>query len=113
MPETPENQAAYPQPVAQKPGLGLPLARIAAVFSLACGALLERGIGRYAGKGPSERGLRRTLLGLFRPGDVVRTDRPRCAWTERGMLQQRGVDCVCRFTSHRKADCRRGQRLGK
>ena len=28
------------------------------------------------------------------------------------MLQQRGVDCVCRFTSHRKADFRRGKRLG-
>jgi hypothetical protein len=51
MPDTPANQAAYPQPVAQKPGLGFPLARIAAVFSLACGAILEVGICRYAGKG--------------------------------------------------------------
>ncbi len=29
------------------------------------------------------------------------------------MLKQRGVDSVCRFTSHRKADFRRGKRLGK
>jgi hypothetical protein len=29
------------------------------------------------------------------------------------MLKQRGVDCVCRLTSHRKADFRRGKRLGK
>ena len=30
------------------------------------------------------------------------------------MLKQRGVDCVCRYTSHRKApDFRRGQRLAK
>jgi hypothetical protein len=36
-----------------------------------------------------------------------------CAWTEMVMLKQRGVDCVCRFTSHRKADFRRGQRLGE
>jgi hypothetical protein len=28
------------------------------------------------------------------------------------MLKQRGVDCVCRFTSHRRADFRRGRRLG-
>jgi Transposase DDE domain len=28
------------------------------------------------------------------------------------MLKQRGVDCVCRLTSHRAADFRRGQRLG-
>src|SRR6202035_2799326 len=40
MPDTPENQSAYPQPDTQKPGLGFPHARIAAVFSLACGALV-------------------------------------------------------------------------
>jgi hypothetical protein len=111
MPDTPANQAEYPQPVAQKPGPGFPLARIAAVFSLACGAILDVGICRYAGKGQSELGLLRTLLGLFRPGDVVLADRLMCAWTEMVMLKQRGVDCVCRFTSHRKADFRRGKRL--
>jgi hypothetical protein len=40
-------------------------------------------------------------------------DRMMCAWTEMVMLKQRGVDCVCRFTSHRKADFRRGTRLGE
>ncbi len=35
MPDTPDNQAAYPQPVIQRPGLGFPMARLAAVFSLA------------------------------------------------------------------------------
>src|ERR1700722_7654151 len=40
MPDTAENQCAYPQPICQKPGLGFPLARIAAIFSLACGAVL-------------------------------------------------------------------------
>src|SRR4029450_6384791 len=95
MPDTPANQAAYPQPVAQKPRLGVPLARIAAVFSLACGAVVDLGICRYAGKGQSELGMLRTLLDLFRPGDVVLADRLMCAWTEMVMLRQRGVDCVC------------------
>ena len=113
MPDTPENQRAYPQPDAQKPGLGFPLARIAAVFSLACGAVLDLGICRYAGKGQSELGMLRTLWNIFRPGDVMLADRLMCAWTEMVMLKQRGVDCVCRFTSHRKADFRRGKRLGK
>jgi hypothetical protein len=54
----------------------------------------------------------RTLWHRFRPGDVLLADRLICAWTEIVMLKQRGVDCVCRFTSHRKADFRRGQRLG-
>ena len=39
-------------------------------------------------------------------------DRLMCAWTEMVMLKQRGVDCVCRLTSHRRADFRRGKRLG-
>ena len=113
MPDTPANQAEYPQPVAQKPGLGFPLARIAAVFSLACGAVVGLGICRYAGKGQSDLGLLRKLLDVFRPGDVMLADRLMCAWTEMVMLKQRGVDCVCRFTSHRKADFRRGRRLGE
>src|SRR5688572_30514433 len=113
MPDTPENQRAYPQPDTQKPGLGFPLARIAAVFSLACGAVLDVGICRYAGKGQSELGMLHTLWNLFRPGDVMLADRLMCTWTEMVMLKQRGVDSVCRLTSHRKADFRRGKRLGK
>jgi IS4 transposase len=113
MPDTPANQRAYPQPDTQKPGLGFPLARIAAVFSLACGAVLDLGICRYAGKGQSELGLLRSLWDRFVPGDVLLADRLMCTWTELVMLKQRGIDCVCRFTSHRSADFRRGQRLGE
>ncbi len=112
MPDTPENQCEYPQPIVQKPGLGFPLARIAAVFSLACGAILDVGICQYAGKGQSEMGMLRTLWNIFLPGDVMLADRLMCAWTEMVILQQRGVDSVCRLTSHRTADFRRGQRLG-
>lgn len=112
MPDTPQNQRDYPQPDTQKPGLGFPLARIAAIFSLAGGAVLDVGICRYAGKGQSELGLLRTLWNLFLPGDILLADRLMCAWTEMVRLQQRGVDCVCRLTSHRAADFRRGKRLG-
>ncbi len=113
MPDTLENQRDYPQPDTQKSGLGFPLARIAAVFSLACGAVLDLGICRYAGKGQSELGMLRTLWNIFLPGDVLLADRLMCAWTEMVMLKQRGVDSVCRFTSHRRADFRRGKCLGK
>jgi IS4 transposase len=34
-----------------------------------------------------------------------------CSWAEMALLKQRGVDCVCRFTSHRTANFRRGQHL--
>jgi IS4 transposase len=113
MPDTPENQRDYPQPDTQKPGLGFPHARIAAVISLACGAVLDLGICRYAGKGQSDLGMLRTLWNMFLPGDVLLADRLMCTWTEMVMLKQRGVDCVCRLTSHRKADFRRGKHLGK
>jgi len=112
MPDTPANQRDYPQPDTQKPDLGFPLARIAVVFSLACGAVLDLGICRYAGKEQSESGMLRGMGTLFRPGDVLLGDRLMCAWTEMVMLKARGVDCVCRFTSHRRADFRRGKRLG-
>ena len=62
--------------------------------------------------GQSELTLLRTLMNVFRPGDVMLADRLMCAWTEMVMLKQRGVDSVCRFTIHRKADFRKGQRLG-
>ena len=53
------------------------------------------------------------MWGVFRPGDVMVADRLMCAWTEMVMLKQRGIDIVCRLTSHRIADFRRGTRLGK
>ena len=43
MPDTAENQAVYPQPPNQKPGIGFPLARITVVLSLATGALSRFG----------------------------------------------------------------------
>ena len=113
MPDTPENQRAYPQPDTQKPGLGFPLARIAAIFSLASGALLDLGICRYAGKGQSEVGMLRTMWDTFHHGDIVLADRLLCTWTEIVMFKQRGVDCVFRLSSSRAADFRRGKRLGK
>jgi hypothetical protein len=33
MPDTPRNQAAYPQSASQKPGLGFPIARVLVVFN--------------------------------------------------------------------------------
>jgi hypothetical protein len=113
MPDTPENRAEYPLTYNQKPGTSFAVARVAAIISLSCGAILDLGICRYAGKGQSELGLLRKLWGLFREGDVMVADRLMCASTEMVMLKQRGVDCVCRLTSHRRADFRRGKRLGK
>ena len=57
MPDTAQNQQVYPQPPQQQPGLGFPLARMAAFFSLSCGAVIDLTICQYAGRGNSEMGM--------------------------------------------------------
>ena len=113
MPDTVENQQAYPQPPQQKPGVGFPLARIAAFFSLSCGAVIDLDICSYSGKGNSELGMLRKLWNVLLPGDVMLADRYMCAWHEIFLLKQRGVDSVTHLRAHRHVDFRRGRRLGK
>jgi hypothetical protein len=113
MPDTPENQAAYPQVYNQKPTLGFPIARVGAVISLACGAVVNLGFCRYAGKGPGEVSLLRRIWDVLAPGDVLLADRLTANWANIQMLQQRGVELVSRLNkAHRAADFRRGRRLG-
>jgi len=113
MPDTPENQQAYPQPPQQRLGVGFPLARIAAFFSLSCGAVLDLDVCSYSGKGHSELGMLRKLWDILIPGDVLLADRYMCAWHEIFLLKQRGVDTVTRIHHCRRVDFRSGKRLGK
>src|SRR3954454_3123364 len=113
MPDTPENQQAYPQVYNQKRGLGFPIARVGALTSLACGAILNLGVCRYAGKGQGEVSLLRQLWDVLRPGDVLLGDRLMSGWVGMYLLKQRGVDTVSRLSAHRRADFRKGTRLGK
>ena len=113
MPDTPANQEAYPQPKSQEPGVGFPLLRLLAVFSLATGAVQELRFCRFAGKYQSELGMLRKLWDQFAMGDVLLTDRYLCSWFEIAMLQQMGVDVVMRLHQKRDVDFRRGKRLGR
>ena len=114
MPDTPKNQAAYPQVYNQKPGLGFPIARVCTIISLSCGAVMDVGFSRYAGKGQGELSLLRKMWGILSPGDVLLTDALMSTWYEMLMLKQRGIDSVSRLNkAHRRADFRRGKRLGK
>jgi hypothetical protein len=113
MPDTPENQAAYPQVYNQKPGLGFPIARLGALISLACGAVVNLGFCQYAGKGQGEVSLLRRLWDVLRPGDVLLADRLTANWANIALLSRRGVELVSRLNkAHRQADFRRGRRLG-
>jgi len=74
------SDADYPQVYNQKPGLGFPIARLGAVVSLACGAVVSLGFCRYAGKGQGEVSLLRRLWDVLRPGDVLLADRLSANW---------------------------------
>lgn len=112
MPDTPANQAAYPQSPSQQPGLGFPLARLVVVFCLACGTVLEAALGRYQGKQTGENTLLRTLADTLDPGDVLLADRYFGGWFDIALWQQRGIDVVVRLHQLRRCDLRRGRRLG-
>lgn len=112
MPDTPRNQAAFPQPRSQKAGVGFPLARIGVLFSLTVGTVLDLGFRRWAGKFQSELAMLRDMLALLEPGDVLLTDRYLCSYMEIALLQRRGVDFVGYMHAHRQVDFRRGIRLG-
>ncbi len=68
MPDTPANQARYPQPHSQAPGLGFPLARLVGLICLGSGAVLDCALGGYRGKGQDEQALLRTRSMRWSPG---------------------------------------------
>src|SRR5438046_10193640 len=78
MPDTPANQAEYPQSRSQAPGLGFPLARLVVVFCLATGVVLESAIGAARGKKTGESSLFRSLWDSLEAGDIVLADRLYC-----------------------------------
>ena len=113
MPDTPKNQAAYPQSRAQASGVGFPLARIGVLFSLSVGTVLDLGIHRWAGKFQSELAMLRDMISRLNRGDVLLTDRYLCSYMEIALLRQQGVDFVGRIHSQRKVDFRRGKQLSR
>lgn len=113
MPDTPENQAAYPQQKSQKPGCGFPIARILVIFSLSVGTVLEGAIGKYKGKQTGENSLLRGLHDALTDGDVILADRYFSGWSDIALPLQRGIDVVVRKHQLRRTDFRKGKRLGK
>ena len=114
MPDTPENQAVYPQPRSQEPGLGFPLCRLVGLMCLGSGAVLDAEIGGYRGKGNDEQTLLRSMLDTLESGDILLGDAYYATYFLLCRLREQGVDAV--FEQHgsrqRRADFRRGRRLG-
>lgn len=113
MPDTPENQKAFPQVDSQSPGVGFPIARCCTVVSLATACVCDMGIGPYQGKQTGETALLRDMLDAFDEGDVVVFDRYYCSFMMLALLSLGGARVCVRLHQHRHSDFRRGLRLGK
>lgn len=112
MPDTPANQSEFPQSKTQKAGLGFPLARLVAIVSLSCGAVLEWTTGPCEGKRTGETAQLWQLVPHFRPGDIAIADRYFSGYFMLAWLIRHGVDVVVRQHQLRHTDFRRGRRLG-
>lgn len=113
MPDTEENQAAYPQHSAQKEGLGFPIIRIVVALSLATAMLCSAAMGPYSGKETGETALLREVLDQFEPGDILLADRYFCSFFMIALLLNGKCDFVTRLHQCRKTDFSRAERLGK
>lgn len=113
MPDTPANTAAFGKPRNQRGACGFPLARLVVLLCLATGSVLQAAIGPYRGTSAGELTLFRSMQDPFTPGDILLGDRLFCSYCDLARLQRQGVDAVFRLHSHRRADFRRGRRLGR
>ena len=112
--DTEANQAAYPQPSSQKPGLGFPICRVVALMCLGSGALLDTAMGPCVGKGSDEQSLLRKLLDTLEVDDILLGDAFYATYFLLAALIGGGVDGV--FEQHgarkRSTDFSKGEQLG-
>jgi len=113
MPDTAKNQREYPQQKRQKPGVGLPIARVVTVVSLATACVVDAAIGPFKGKLTGESALLRSIMSCFNPGDIAVADRYHCSFMAIAMMLGRCVHVCARKHQARHTDFRRGRRLGK
>lgn len=113
MPDTPKNQAEYPQQKSQKPGIGWPIARAVTILSLATASVMDVTIGPYSGKGTGEPALLRAMFKSLSAGDIAVMDRYYCSFMMIALLCAQGVQTCARKHHMRHSDFRRGRRLGK
>ncbi len=113
MPDTPKNQASYPQQKSQKPGVGLPIARVAVILSLATACVMDLAMAPYQGKQTGETALLRSMLSSLAAGDIAVMDRYYCSFMMIALLLSQGTHTCARKHHLRHSDFRRGKRLGK
>jgi len=94
MPDTPANQAHWPQSKNQKPGCGFPSMTLVGIFCLLTGALAKAA---HGDRHTHESKLFQNLWDTFKNGDLVVTDRGFCSFGACAGLLLRGVDSLMRL----------------
>jgi hypothetical protein len=112
MPDTPKNQAVFPQQSNQKPGLGFPIVRLLALISLATGTIIDYRLGAYQGKGTGETSLFSQVLNSLLTGDLLLADRYYCTFAIIALLQTKSIPVLFPLHANKKADFRQGSKLG-
>lgn len=111
MPDTPRNQAAWPQPRGQKAGCGFPIMNLVGLFSLTTGALHSLATGTLHN---SDHALFVQVWNSFICGfDLLLGDRHFGSYAVFAALHCCSRHGVFRLHGRRKIDWRKGRRLGK
>ena len=94
MPDTPDNQARWPQSKSQKAGCGFPSMTLAGIFCLLTGALVQAA---HGDRHTHESKLFQKLWGALKSGDLLVADRGFCSFGTFASLLALGVDSLMRL----------------
>ena len=109
VPDTPLNQASYPQSKAQAPGCGFPLVHLLAVWDARGAVIGDLALGSQL---DGELRLLHQLAPRLAPQDIVVYDRALGHYVGCALLRARAIDLISRVHT-RRIDWRQGQRLGR
>lgn len=114
MPDTEENQLAFPQQSTQEEGLGFPICRMVALTCLETGALINAAVSPYAGKQTGESSLLRNIMNSLNKDDILLGDAIYSTYFGLLALIERGVDFLFEQHGSRQltVDFNLGEKLG-
>lgn len=107
--DTPENQKAYPQPTTQKKGCGFPVMGVAGVLNHAHGGWEGYVTSLYT---EHDHKVSHRLLKYFEKGDLALADTAYSSYELISLFHLKGVNSLMPLHQARKADFRRGEKIG-
>ncbi len=109
MPDTPENQAAFPQPSNQQPGCGFPVLQFAGLINLCNGAWEQFVVSEMT---VHDHKLLDSMMPFIEPNEVLVADRAFCSYEMLARVSARQSWMVARLHQMRKMDWRKGKKAG-